>query len=72
MSERPNYIKNNVNLKNMCVRCLRMLHEDEPRFGFRMKDSHGNERLFKGHEECMNEMAEILNQLYYTSEPESE
>ncbi len=51
-------------INKMCDRCLRMLSESEDMFGFRIVDSQGLERTFKGHQFCIQEIAETLNQLY--------
>lgn len=57
-------MNNKVNLKNMCDRCLRELGEGEKMFGFKLIDDNEYERPFKGHEHCVQEMIEIIQQLY--------
>lgn len=59
-----------IKIKNMCDRCLRVLGDDEPMFGFIVYDDDGTERAFKGHEGCIQEIQEILVQLYGVQEEE--
>lgn len=52
----------------MCDRCLRMLGESEPMYGFRVADDEGKERVFKGHQGCVKEMTEMIQQIYGVEE----
>lgn len=55
----------------MCDRCLRVLGEDEPMFGFVLVDDEDNQRAFRGHEQCVQQMAEVIQQLYGKKEEEN-
>jgi hypothetical protein len=57
-----------IKLKNMCDRCFRILGDNEPMFGFKLIDDEENVRALKGHEGCVKEMAEIIQQIYGKSE----
>jgi len=54
----------NLDLRKMCDRCLRILGDNEELVGFKMEDGLGNVRAFKGHKDCVEEIIEILKQLY--------
>lgn len=53
-----------INLKRMCDHCYRVLPDDEMIFGFALVDDYGFKRGFKGHEECVQKMAEIIQEIY--------
>ena len=57
-----------VKFEKMCDRCFRILGDNEKMYAMKMIDDEGQERIFKGHEGCMNEVVEILTQLYGTKE----
>jgi hypothetical protein len=48
----------------MCDRCFRMLYEGEDMYAMKLIDDNDEERLFKGHKECVEDIREILRQLY--------
>lgn len=48
----------------MCDHCYRVLPDDEMIFGFALVDDYGFKRGFKGHEECVQKMAEIIQEIY--------
>ena len=57
-----------IRLKMMCDKCFRLLGDNEPMFGFVLHDDEDTERGFKGHEQCVKEMAETIQQLYGVKE----
>lgn len=48
----------------MCDNCFRLLGDDEQMFGFKVVDDFEFIRGFKGHESCVQEMAEKFQQIY--------
>lgn len=61
-----------MDLSRMCDRCFRFLSEEEQIHGFEIQDAKGNKRVMKGHEGCVEQMAEIISQLYGTQEESRE
>jgi hypothetical protein len=57
-----------VEFKKMCDRCYRMIGDNEQMFAFKLVDDADEERVFKGHKECLDEMVEIMTQLYGAKE----
>ena len=53
-----------MDLEKMCDKCLRIVADNEDIFGFKLVDKNGIEKHFKGHESCMNDVMETLQQLY--------
>lgn len=52
------------NLDHMCDGCYRTLAEDEQLFGFVLVDSNGAKKPIKGHKGCVQDIAEMINQIY--------
>lgn len=52
-----------INLERMCDRCFRPLGDNEEMHGFRLNDGR-TEKVIKGHKGCVEEITEILKQLY--------
>jgi hypothetical protein len=57
-----------VTFKNMCDKCFRHVGNNEQLVAFKLIDDENREKLFKGHKECMDEVIDILKQLYGTKE----
>lgn len=57
-----------IKLEQMCDKCFLILGDNEPMFGFKLIDDEDKERIFKGHEGCVAEMADIIQQLYGAKE----
>jgi len=57
-----------IDLRRMCDRCFRIVGDNEEIFGFKLVDENNIEKDFIGHKECVEEMAEIIQQLYGKSE----
>lgn len=53
-----------IDLRRMCDKCLRIVGEQEDLVGFKIVDDLDNERVFKGHTHCVEEMGEVIVQLY--------
>lgn len=54
----------NVDFKKMCDKCHRIVGDNEEMFAFKLIDDLGQEKIFKGHKYCMDEVVEIIRQLY--------
>lgn len=48
----------------ICDGCYRMLGDNEEAVGFKIGDSNGGEKVFKGHESCVKEISDTLKELY--------
>lgn len=53
-----------IDVNKMCYKCLRMLGDEEDMFAFKIVDKNGVEKVFMGHQACVQEIAETLQQLY--------
>ncbi|MGV4321291.1 hypothetical protein [Bacillus mojavensis] len=49
-----------------------MLTDDEQPFGFVLADKTGAKKTIKGHEGCVRDIAEMINQIYGNSEVRKE
>jgi hypothetical protein len=45
-----------------------MVGDNEKMFAFKLIDDENVEKVYKGHKQCMDDMVEILSQLYGTKE----
>jgi hypothetical protein len=57
-----------VVFRKMCDKCYRMVGDNEKMFAFKLIDDENVEKVYKGHKQCMDDMVEILSQLYGTKE----
>lgn len=58
----------NIKFKSMCDKCFKQLGKSEQEYGFIAVDDLGEERLFKGHKDCVIEISETLVHLYRKQE----
>jgi hypothetical protein len=56
----------------MCDKCFHQLGEDEPMMAFKIIDDEDNCRVLKGHESCVQDMMDTLQQIYGMEEERSE
>lgn len=54
--------RSKINLKRMCDKCHRLLGDTEPMIGWKLIDDYDFEVVFKGHEGCMEQLVEELQQ----------
>lgn len=57
-----------VAFRKMCDKCYRMLGDNEQMYAIKLIDNEDKIRIFKGHKECLDEVVQIMAQLYGTSE----
>ncbi|UNH58350.1 hypothetical protein [Bacillus phage vB_BsuS_PJN02] len=57
-----------MDIDKMCDRCLRMVGDNEKMYGFKIVDDEGKSKIVKGHKECVEEIMDVLQQLYRNGE----
>lgn len=55
-----------VDFMKICHRCFKMV-DDDKLFGFKIVDDFGNTIGIQGHEECVQEMADLIRDEYSNS-----
>lgn len=53
-------MKKRFEFKSMCDKCFIIMDKDEKLFGFNVEDDAGEEREFRGHEDCMMEIGRLI------------
>ena len=53
-----------VVFRKMCDGCHRTVGDNEDMFAFKLIDDEGAERIYKGHKGCMDDLVDMLGQLY--------
>jgi hypothetical protein len=55
---------NKIDIRKMCDKCLRIVGDNEKLVGFKIEDDFGNQRVFQGHPECVEQLGETIVQIY--------
>lgn len=53
-----------IDFTKMCDLCYEQMKDEEDLFGFHVTDINGVARLFKGHKDCVDTMAEMFRDVY--------
>jgi hypothetical protein len=53
-----------VDFRKMCDKCRRLLSDNEPMMAFKLIDDNDFAVVFKGHDACMKQLFEELQQIY--------
>ncbi|MER2008608.1 MAG: hypothetical protein ABS939_14245 [Psychrobacillus sp.] len=61
-----------LRFKNMCDKCFHTLDELENIYGFKVIDGTGQERIVKGHKDCVEEIMSIMKDIYGEGEKDGE
>lgn len=56
--------KQKIDFNKMCDHCFHMMADDEVMFGFKIIDDFDKERVLKGHQDCMDEVAKKIQDIY--------
>lgn len=59
-----------IRIRMMCDGCYRLLGDNEEMVAFKIVDDENVERVFKGHQGCMQGIAETLHAIYGLKEEE--
>lgn len=53
-----------IRISHMCDGCYRLLSDSEEMVAFKIVDDENMSRIFKGHKDCVEAIAETLNAIY--------